>query len=145
MAFPAEFDVPRTVTAQALVSFRGNHYSVPPGLGGAVVHVRHRLGADAADHHRRRGDGRGPPPRPGRRGTGDPRRRACRRAGEGRARRVHHRSSLHPQDPPAAVGGGVGRSGTTARPARDGARGPRRDRPVRLHGHRRPARRGTHR
>jgi transposase len=46
VAFPAEFDVTRTVTAQALVSFRGNHYSVPPGLGGAAVHVRHRLGAD---------------------------------------------------------------------------------------------------
>jgi hypothetical protein len=46
VAFPAEFDVTRTVTAQALVPFRGNHYSVPPGLGGAVVHVRHRLGAD---------------------------------------------------------------------------------------------------
>ena len=46
VAFPAEFDVTRTVTPQALVSFRGNHYSVPPGLGGAVVQVRHRLGAD---------------------------------------------------------------------------------------------------
>jgi len=45
VAFPAEFDVTRTVTPQALVSFRGNHYSVPPGLGGAVVQVRHRLGA----------------------------------------------------------------------------------------------------
>jgi hypothetical protein len=46
VAFPAEFDVARTVTAQALVSFRGNYYSVPPGLGGAVVQVCHRLGAD---------------------------------------------------------------------------------------------------
>jgi transposase len=46
LAFPAEFDVTRTVTAQALVSFRGNHYSVPPGLGGAQVHISHRLGAD---------------------------------------------------------------------------------------------------
>jgi hypothetical protein len=46
LAFPAEFDVTRLVTPQALVSFRGNHYSVPPGLGGAEVHVRHRLGAD---------------------------------------------------------------------------------------------------
>lgn len=46
VAFPAEFDVTRTVTPQALVSFRGNHYSVPPGLGGAAVAVRHRLGAD---------------------------------------------------------------------------------------------------
>ena len=46
VAFPAEFDVTRAVTAQALVSFRGNHYSVPPGLDQAQVHVRHRLGAD---------------------------------------------------------------------------------------------------
>lgn len=43
---PAEFDLTRTVSAQALVSFRGNHYSVPPGLGGAQVQVRHRLGAE---------------------------------------------------------------------------------------------------
>lgn len=35
LAFPAEFDVTRDVTPQALVSFRGNHYSVPPGLGSA--------------------------------------------------------------------------------------------------------------
>lgn len=46
-AFPAELAVARTVTAQALVSFRGNRYSVPPGMGGAQVIVRHRLGADA--------------------------------------------------------------------------------------------------
>jgi transposase len=46
LAFPAEFDVTRVVTAQALISFRGNQYSVPPGLGGAQVQVRHRLGAD---------------------------------------------------------------------------------------------------
>jgi hypothetical protein len=46
VAFPAEFDLTRTVSAQAFVSFRGNHYSVPPGLGGAQVQVRHRLGAE---------------------------------------------------------------------------------------------------
>lgn len=46
-AFPAELAVARTVTAQALVSFRGNRYSVPPGMPGAQVIVRHRLGADA--------------------------------------------------------------------------------------------------
>lgn len=42
-AFPAEAQVERTVTAQALVAFRGNSYSVPPGLAGAVVRVRWRL------------------------------------------------------------------------------------------------------
>ncbi|MGW5649694.1 IS21 family transposase [Saccharopolyspora sp. NPDC003762] len=46
VAFPAEFDLGRIVTPQALISFRGNFYSVPPGLGGAQVQVRHRLGAD---------------------------------------------------------------------------------------------------
>jgi transposase len=45
-AFPAELAVVRTVSAQALVSFRGNRYSVPPGMPGAAVVVRHRLGAD---------------------------------------------------------------------------------------------------
>jgi hypothetical protein len=45
-AFPAELAVVRTVSAQALVSFRGNRYSVPPGMPGAQVVVRHRLGDD---------------------------------------------------------------------------------------------------
>jgi hypothetical protein len=45
-AYPAELAVVRTVSAQALVSFRGNRYSVPPGMPGAQVMVRHRLGAD---------------------------------------------------------------------------------------------------
>ncbi|MGS0686812.1 Mu transposase domain-containing protein [Nakamurella sp. GG22] len=37
--------VPRPVTAQALVSFRGNRYSVPPELARTVVTVQHRLGS----------------------------------------------------------------------------------------------------
>jgi transposase len=45
--FPAEISVQRVVTAQALVAFRGNSYSVPPGLGGAEVTVTHRLGSPA--------------------------------------------------------------------------------------------------
>jgi hypothetical protein len=44
--FPAELEVARTVTAQSLVSFEGNFYSVPPGLPGVQVRVRHRLGED---------------------------------------------------------------------------------------------------
>jgi transposase len=44
--FPAELTAARTVTPQALVAFRGNSYSVPPGLSGAVVTVTHRLGSD---------------------------------------------------------------------------------------------------
>ena len=44
-AFPLVVAVPRTVTAQALVSFRGNRYSVPPELARTVVTVQHRLGS----------------------------------------------------------------------------------------------------
>jgi len=47
--FPAIVDVERVVTSQALVAFRGNRYSVPPGHGGQVVNVRHRLGATTLD------------------------------------------------------------------------------------------------
>ncbi len=43
--FPAELTAARAVTAQALVAFRGNSYSVPPGLRGAAVTVTHRLGS----------------------------------------------------------------------------------------------------
>ncbi|MEU5431028.1 transposase [Streptomyces olivoreticuli] len=44
--FPAEREVLRTVSPQALVSFDGNLYSVPPGMPGVQVTVRHRLGED---------------------------------------------------------------------------------------------------
>lgn len=40
-----ELSVTRTVTAQALVAFRGNHYSVPPAHVGHQVTVAHRLGS----------------------------------------------------------------------------------------------------
>ncbi|WUE08577.1 IS21 family transposase [Nonomuraea sp. NBC_00507] len=43
-AFPAVLEVGRVVSPQALVSFRGNFYSVPPGHAGEVMLVRHRLG-----------------------------------------------------------------------------------------------------
>jgi transposase len=43
--FPATIEVTRKVTATCLVAFRGNHYSVPPGLVGQTVVVRHRLGS----------------------------------------------------------------------------------------------------
>lgn len=67
--FPAEITVARTVTAQALIAFRGNSYSVPPGLGGAAVTVTHRLGSEQVTiatasgaviaRHRRAPDGAG--------------------------------------------------------------------------------------
>jgi hypothetical protein len=44
-AYPAELEVARTVSPQALVPFRGNQYAVGPGMSGAEVLVRHRLGA----------------------------------------------------------------------------------------------------
>jgi transposase len=48
-AFPATLTTERTVSAQALVSFRGNRYSVPPELAAARVSVVLRLGADTID------------------------------------------------------------------------------------------------
>jgi len=61
--YPAQVEVLRVVSAQALVSFRGNQYSVPPGMAGTRVLLRHRLGdqtitvataggAVVAQHHR---------------------------------------------------------------------------------------------
>ena len=47
--FPATLTVGRVVSAQALVAFRGNYYSVPPGLAGATVTVSHRLGEATLD------------------------------------------------------------------------------------------------
>ena len=42
--YPATVIVSRTVGANAAVAFRGNSYSVPPGLAGAQVQRRCRLG-----------------------------------------------------------------------------------------------------
>jgi hypothetical protein len=47
--FPAVIEDVRVVSAQALVSWHGNSYSVPPGHGGQEVAVRHRLGAATID------------------------------------------------------------------------------------------------
>ncbi|MEU6722031.1 hypothetical protein ABZ897_62265 [Nonomuraea sp. NPDC046802] len=43
--FPAVLETTPIVTPQALVAFRGNFYSVPPGHAGQRVTVRHRLGS----------------------------------------------------------------------------------------------------
>ena len=48
-AFPATTTVDRQVSAQALVHYRGNTYSVPPGLTGTTVQVRQRLGTHILD------------------------------------------------------------------------------------------------
>lgn len=47
--FPAMVEAARTVSAQALVAFRGNFYSTPPGRSGEVVTVRHALGSSTLD------------------------------------------------------------------------------------------------
>ncbi|MBB5154266.1 IS21 family transposase [Saccharopolyspora phatthalungensis] len=47
--FPATLTVSRVASAQALVSFRGNRYSVAPELAGATVTVSHRLGTSHLD------------------------------------------------------------------------------------------------
>src|SRR5581483_3618299 len=48
-AYPAELTVQRIASAQALVAYRGNFYSLPPELAGAAVSVGHRLGAETID------------------------------------------------------------------------------------------------
>jgi transposase len=67
--FPATVTALRVVSAQALVAFAGNAYSVPPGLAGSTVTVSHRLGQLTLDiatasgtvlaRHRREPDGAG--------------------------------------------------------------------------------------
>ena len=68
-AFPAMLTVDRHVSAQALVSFRGNRYSTPPELAHATAKVVWLLGSPHIDittisgiviaRHRRAGDGAG--------------------------------------------------------------------------------------
>jgi hypothetical protein len=45
-SYPAELTAHRIVAAQGLVAWRGNQYSVPPGLAGSTVIVTHRLGSE---------------------------------------------------------------------------------------------------
>lgn len=47
--FPATLTVTRIASAQALVSFRGNRYSVAPELAGATVTISQRLDGDHLD------------------------------------------------------------------------------------------------
>ncbi|MDP9386832.1 MAG: IS21 family transposase [Actinomycetota bacterium] len=48
-AFPATIEVSAPVDHQASVAFRGNRYSVPPGLAGVTMTVRQRLGTTTLD------------------------------------------------------------------------------------------------
>lgn len=47
--FPATVEVAALVDHQATVAFRGNRYSVPPGLAGTTMTLRHRLGTTDLD------------------------------------------------------------------------------------------------
>jgi len=49
--YPATICDERTVADNATVAFRGNRYSVPPGLSGSVLEVRHRLGTQTLEVH----------------------------------------------------------------------------------------------
>ena len=67
--YPATVMVERVVADNATVAFRGNRYSVPPGLMGTTVEVRQRLGSGTIEvyapsgallaHHRVAGAGAG--------------------------------------------------------------------------------------
>ena len=43
--YPAIIEVTRIVQANATVNYRGNRYSLPPGLSGSEVTLRNRLGS----------------------------------------------------------------------------------------------------
>jgi hypothetical protein len=47
--FPATTEVSRIVADNASVAFGGNRYSVPPGLSGTTLLVRHRLSSPTVD------------------------------------------------------------------------------------------------
>ena len=47
--YPATIEVSRAVDDRASVAFRGNRYSVSPGLGGTELMLRHRLGTGTAE------------------------------------------------------------------------------------------------
>ncbi|HET9076481.1 MAG TPA: hypothetical protein VFN68_06075 [Acidimicrobiales bacterium] len=47
--FPATVETEAAVDARATVAFRGNRYSVPPGLAGQTMTLRHRLGTHTLD------------------------------------------------------------------------------------------------
>jgi transposase len=47
--YPATIEVTRFVDDRASVAFRGNRYSVAPGLGGVELRLRHRLGTGSLE------------------------------------------------------------------------------------------------
>jgi transposase len=51
LPFPATVTVTRPVDDNATVAFRGNRYSVPPGLSGITLELRHRLASPTLEIH----------------------------------------------------------------------------------------------
>ena len=49
VVYPATIEVTRFVDDKASVAFRGNRYSVPPGMGGIELTLRHRLGTGSLE------------------------------------------------------------------------------------------------
>lgn len=49
MPYPAQIEIVAPVAANATVAFRGNRYGVPPGLTGAELQLRHRLGTNSLE------------------------------------------------------------------------------------------------
>ena len=47
--YPATIEVHKTVDDKASVAFRGNRYSVPPGMGGIELTLRHRIGTGSLE------------------------------------------------------------------------------------------------
>ena len=116
--FPAVLTVTRTVSAQALVSFRGNHYSVPPELARTPVTVSHRLGATSIDIATSSGIVIARHRLAGRRRRSHPaRHRPRHRPRTRRDGRVHHRLTAPPQAAhPTRARRASSRRGTAHRP-----------------------------
>lgn len=55
LPYPATLLAERVVADNASVAFRGNRYSVPPGLTGVELELRHRLGTATVEVHSRTG------------------------------------------------------------------------------------------
>jgi hypothetical protein len=114
--YPATVEVTRPVAANATVAFRGNRYSVPPGLVGALLTLSHRLGTAVLAVHAPWGAAGDPPAGPTgvRHDRAHP--RASRRARADRPERVHDRAAVQSQGQPPAGSGGDRRGRPAATP-----------------------------
>ncbi len=115
--------VQRTVKDQALVAFRGNYYSVPPGHTGLVVQVRHRLGATSLEVVSARGSLPVPArPRTRRRRRVGPLGRASGRPDPCGVGELRRQATVPPQGPPHTIEGGPGRGRRDPRHRQPGCR-----------------------